>query len=229
MNVLKKGLESLGFEENRIKEVLPLLESYVSELELFNSAYDLVGASSREEIYTRHILDSLSPFKEIKRIVHEAEFDKLMPSFVDIGSGAGLPGIPLAICFPNYSFTLLERMAKRCAFLENVVTVLALKNVVVVNSEAEKYTKNLFDFAVFRAFRPLDVNMTKTILSLLKPEAYALAYKGKKEKIESEMNEIKNLIEPWETYALNLPFVDSVERHLVVFKAANNEVLIQSR
>lgn len=222
MNVLEIGLKSLGLDEKKIQEILPLLESYASELELFNAAYDLVGASSREEIYTRHILDSLSPIKILKDRVKNEGFGENAPCFVDIGSGGGLPGIPLAICFPHYSFTLLERMAKRCAFLENVVSVLQLKNVTVVQSEAEKYKGKIFDCAVFRAFRPLDEKMTKTILSLLKPEGIVFAYKAKREKIETEMKAIEQLVGSWSMEALSFPFLDSLERHLVIFRNVNN-------
>ena len=73
-------------------------------------------------------------------------------------------------------------MSRRCAFLENVLSILQLENAQVLNTEAEKYIGEGFDFAVFRAFRPLDIKMTETILSLLKPEGLALAYKGKKTK-----------------------------------------------
>lgn len=227
MNVLEKGLKSLDLVEKQVKEILPLLEAYTSELELFNAAYDLVGSKTRDEIYERHILDSLSPVNEITNIVKKAGFLNDKPSFVDIGSGAGLPGIPLAIFFPEYTFTLLERMAKRCAFLENVISILQLKNVCVVQSEAEKYKGKRFDFAVFRAFRPLDAKMTKTILSLLEKDGIAFAYKAKKEKIEKEMSEIGNLIGEWQLKKLDFPFFDSLERNLVVFKAANNLALTQ--
>lgn len=229
MNVLETGLKSLGLNEKKIQEVLPLLEKYVLELELFNAAYDLVGTSSREEIYTRHILDSLAPVKILEERVKNEAFAEKTPRFVDIGSGAGLPGIPLAICFPEYSFTLLERMAKRCAFLENVVSVLQLKNTIVVQSEAEKYKGEAFDFAVFRAFRPLDKKMTKTILRLLKPNGLAFAYKAKKEKIDTEMKAIESLVGNWEVETLSLPFLDSLERHLVIFKDVNSSVQTQSK
>ena len=224
MNILENGLSCLGFDEKKQKAVLPQLEAYVSELLLFNKVYDLVGTNSRDEIYTRHILDSLAPFTIIQTLVEERGFsEKIKPCFVDIGSGAGLPGIPLAICFPEFSFSLLERMSRRCAFLENVLSILQLENAQVLNTEAEKYTGEGFDFAVFRAFRPLDTKMTETILSLLKAEGLALAYKGKKDKIEREMKEIHALVgEDWKLKELTLPFLDSLERHLVIFKAVSN-------
>ena len=218
MTILEKGLESLGFDANRQKEILPLLTSYVSEIELFNASYDLVGATSRDEIYTRHILDSLAPAAEIRRLVEQAGFTRENPPLiVDIGSGAGLPGIPLAIRFPEYSFVLLERMSRRCAFLENVVSVLQLKNVRVVNDDIAKYTAERFDFAVFRAFRPLDVKITTAILNVLKPNGIAFAYKGKEKKIAEEMRTIQHLLGSWEIRPLNVPFLDDTERHLVVF------------
>jgi 16S rRNA G527 N7-methylase RsmG len=94
MNILENGLSCLGFDEKKRKAVLPQLEAYVSELLLFNKVYDLVGTNSRDEIYTRHILDSLAPFTIIQTLVEELGFsEKIKPCFVDIGSGAGLPGM----------------------------------------------------------------------------------------------------------------------------------------
>jgi len=218
MSKLVEGLSLLGFTEQEIERCKPLLEKYVHELELFNSAYDLVGADSYDDIIVRHILDSLSPVKSL-RILADTLLQKASSaslSFADIGSGGGLPGIPLAICFPGHSFTLLERMSKRCAFLENCSAVLGLKNVKVDNTEAERAAPGQFDIAVFRAFRPLDKKMSKTIIRLIKSGGYLAAYKGKLEKIKEEMDAVKDIFPEWRSEPLYVPFLEDTQRNLVV-------------
>lgn len=218
MNTLVDGLAQLGFTESEIGRCKPLLEKYISELELFNSAYDLVGADTHEDIIIRHILDSLSPYKNLSALIESIQKHRQISciSIADIGSGGGLPGIPLAICFPGQSFTLLERMSKRCAFLENCCAVLGLKNVQVDNTEAERAAASQFDLAVFRAFRPLDKKMAKTIIKLVKSGGYIAAYKGKIEKIEEEMAAIQDICTDWKAEPLTVPFMKEAQRHLVV-------------
>ena len=208
----------MGFTEQEIERCKPLLEKYVHELELFNSAYDLVGADSYDDIIIRHILDSLSPVQNL-RILADTLLQKASSaplSLADIGSGGGLPGIPLAICFPEHNFTLLERMSKRCAFLENCSAVLGLQNVQVDNTEAERASPGQFDIAVFRAFRPLDKKMSKTIIRLVKSGGYLAAYKGKLDKIKEEMDAVKDILPEWRYEPLHVPFLEDTQRNLVV-------------
>ena len=112
-------------------EKAPLFEKYAAELNLFNSAYDLVGADSVEDILTKHILDCLAAVPLLKQLIAKTGNPE-KPHIADVGSGGGLPGIPLAIAFPDARFTLIERMSKRCTFLENCILTLGLKNVEVL-------------------------------------------------------------------------------------------------
>ncbi len=182
-DILLNGLVKLNFSDDESAHLIPLLEKYISELRLFNSAYNLVNTDDHDEIVIRHILDSLSAARQIATLA--ATFPN--PMISDIGSGGGLPGIPLAAALPSCSFTLIERMSKRCAFLENAAAMLGLKNVTVLNSEAERVPAEFTDIAVFRAFRPLDKKMLKTLLRLTKCGGYLAAYKARKEKIIDEM------------------------------------------
>ena len=177
--LLQNGLKEFGFLDEEIPSLCQKMESYIKELILFNSAYNLTNTSDHDELVTRHILDSLSAAQNIKKIA-----EKIGPDvkIADIGSGGGLPGIPLAAAFPQFNFFLVERMAKRCAFLENCAAILGLKNVTVWNKEAEKVPSESFDISVFRAFRPLDEKMIKTLLSLTKTGGFLAAYKAKSEK-----------------------------------------------
>ena len=203
----------LGVDEG----CLPLLQRYTKELFLFNSAYNMVNAESEQEIMLKHVFDSLSAVPVLQRLFLSASVTKV----ADVGSGGGLPGIPLAVAFPDISFTLIERMSKRCAFLENCVLVLGLKNVTVLNCEAEKAPQEAFDAAVFRAFRPLDKPMVQTLLCLIKANGFLAAYKAKKSKIEAEMKGIEQSISSWECEKLRSDFLNDSEeheRHLVIIR-----------
>ena len=209
------SLSAFGIDE----EKAPLFEKYAAELNLFNSAYDLVGADSVDDILTKHILDSLAAVPLIKQLMAKAE-NPAKPRIADVGSGGGLPGIPLAIAFPNAHFTLIERMSKRCTFLENCILTLGLKNVEVLNTEAEKAPQKAFDIVVFRAFRPLDEKMTKTLLKLPAEGGYIAAYKARMDKINAEMAGIARLVPSWCAKQLDVPFLGSGkeerERNLVI-------------
>ncbi len=111
--LLKEGLAKLGIEESGGR-ILPLLERYIEEIELFNPAYGLVKVKDRRELIVKHILDSLAPIK----IIRDLSKNSISLKIADVGSGAGLPGIPLAVCLPNAAFTLIERMGRRAGFLE---------------------------------------------------------------------------------------------------------------
>jgi 16S rRNA (guanine527-N7)-methyltransferase len=214
-DLLQKGLKEFGFLDEEIPSLCQKMESYIKELILFNSAYNLTNTSDHDELVTRHILDSLSAAQNIKKIA-----EKIGPDvkIADIGSGGGLPGIPLAAAFPQFNFFLVERMAKRCAFLENCAAILGLKNVTVWNKEAEKVPAESFDISVFRAFRPLDEKMIKTLLSLTKTGGFLAAYKAKAENIKTEMDAINKIVPEYNVEKLFVPGLEDSERNLVIVK-----------
>ncbi|MBR5645450.1 MAG: 16S rRNA (guanine(527)-N(7))-methyltransferase RsmG [Treponema sp.] len=211
---LKQGLSECGIEKEKIDLLAEKMESYINEIILFNSAYNLTNTSDHDELAVRHILDSLSTYPFIKSIAGGKQ------DFIigDIGSGGGLPGIPLAAAFPEHEFVLVERMSRRCAFLENCAAMLGLKNVIVQNCEAEKVENQKMSLTVFRAFRPLDEQMTKTLLALTKKDGYLFAYKAKLENIKEEMGKIKEIVPSFEIQKLTVPFLSDAERNLVIIK-----------
>ena len=218
-----QGLQKLNFPQKEIDRLKPLMDSYINELVLFNSAYNLVNTNDRDEIIVRHILDSLSAARHIKALAGErAALSEEPVTVADIGSGGGLPGIPLAAALPQYNFVLVERMSKRCAFLENAAAILGLKNVAVKNLELEKTPAASFDIATFRAFRPLDNKMLKSLLAVLKPGGVLAAYKARREKILEEMGALGYAEQDYKTIPLTVPFLtdtnsgDDRERNLVV-------------
>ena len=214
---LSQGLKQLGFPPEKIDFLLPKMDSYIRELILFNSAYNLTNTSDYEELAVFHILDSLAAVQNIVALSQKLDKDERL-HIADIGSGGGLPGIPLAAALPEYDFFLVERMDKRCAFLENEAAILGLKNVKIIKSEAERINEASFDIAVFRAFRPLDKKMIKTLLNLIKRGGFLAAYKAKIENIKTEMKGISDIVKEYEVIPLSVPFLPEHERNLIVIQ-----------
>lgn len=217
--ILVHGMEKIGIPCDIIEKSVPLLEKYINEIILYNSAYNLTNTSEHDELVVRHILDSLAAYPELADLVSKNGGNSDSPFIIaDIGSGGGFPGIPLAMVFPQVEFRLVERMSKRCAFLENCAALFGLKNVQVINSEAERLEEAFADIAVFRAFRPLDKKMTKTLLRIIKKDGYLAAYKAKEESITAEMEEIKTIVPEYIVKKLDVPGLEDSERNLVLIK-----------
>ena len=179
---LISGLRELNLFSEKLAFTM---DKYIGEIILFNSAYNLTNTSDYDEIVVKHVLDSLSAASIIEKIAEnlQSELKSLGNSKIriaDIGSGGGFPGIPLAAALPDFDFVLVERMDKRCAFLENEAAILGLKNVSVMKNEAEKIPPESFDLVIFRAFRPLDKKMATTLLSITKKDGTIAAFKAKK-------------------------------------------------
>lgn len=150
--------------------LLEKLQIYASLLIKWNKVYNLTAITKIEEIAYKHFLDSLLvlPYLQGKEIL-------------DIGSGAGLPGIPLALSCPESFFTLVDTNSKKARFLRQVVTELALSNVDVAQTRIETYRpQKKFDTVLARAFAATTV-IVEAAQCLLAPEGQILAMKGKVE------------------------------------------------
>ena len=200
--ILEQGLIELGIGQ----EALSLLERFAYEIERFNDAYSLVSVKSFEALLIRHILDSLAPLSMIAGLSAS--------SSVDMGSGAGLPGIPLSICQPERRWTLIERSGKRAGFLQHTVALLRLGNVNVVQGQMEEQPEKSFDLITFRAFHPFSQSLLKSLFRLLSPGGVIAAYKGRAQTIVSEMAGLDVF---WEALPVKTPFLHE-ERHLVLIR-----------
>jgi len=238
MDILTDGLIKCGLPQEACAPLAEKMEAYIKEIVLFNSAYNLTNTSDHDELVTRHILDSLVAYGEIAQLAAGtagagAAGEPAQLTFADIGSGGGLPGIPLAAAFmltgvagmgganvatPQIHWQLVERMEKRCAFLENCAAILGLKNVTVINSEAERLPPEAYDLITFRAFRPLDKKMTKTLLRIVRPSGHLCAYKAKLASILEEMEGIKSLVPDYRIASLSVPGLEDSERNLVIIR-----------
>lgn len=216
MSKLDEGLLKLNIQFST--EQLEQTKIYIAAILKFNESYNLMKADSEEELSVNHILDSLSAFTEVKKLIEERKSFTQSITVGDIGSGGGCPGIPLAIAMPDTQFVLVERMEKRCDFLENAIHQMNLKNVKVFCTQADKVASESFDVEVFRAFHPFDKKIAKLLLGMLKKGGYIAAYKARSEKISAEMEEVKSIIPDYKKIALTVPFLEDHERNLVVVK-----------
>jgi 16S rRNA (guanine527-N7)-methyltransferase len=226
IKLLQEGIGALSQNDKdierliapRAEEVILRLTSYINEIELFNEAYGLVGAADTEELVIKHILDSLAPLGIISRLltvnclIETGETER--PQIADAGSGAGFPGIPLALALPNFGFTLIERMGRRAGFLWNTKASLSISNITIEEGELEKTAPERFNLVTFRAFKPLEPKLLKTLFKVCVKGGVIAAYKGRREKIEQEM---MSLDCDWEAIPYKVPFMDE-ERHLLVIK-----------
>jgi len=152
-----------------------LLERYVELLLAWNRRVNLTAAASAEELYTRHLLDALS-------LVPIVEARLIPGRLVDVGSGAGLPGVPLAVARPAWRVTLVEATGKKVRFLRAVVAELALDNVQVRHGRAEDVAherdhREAYDVAVARALAKLPV-LLELCLPFVRVGGYVVAPKG---------------------------------------------------
>jgi 16S rRNA (guanine527-N7)-methyltransferase len=220
--ILEEGLAALRESDPDIEalfsprgnHIAAALETYLAEIERFNPAYGLVGAKDRRELVIKHILDSLAPLGIIRRLLSAFPPPH---KIADAGSGAGLPGIPLAICLPGVTVTLIERMGRRAGFLRNTLAALGLSNAAVEEREMEQAAPGRYHVVTFRAFRPLEPRLLKSLFRACAPDGLLAAYKGRREKIEAEMAAAGKAAGPWEALPCPVPLL-AEERHLLVIR-----------
>jgi len=194
-----EGSERLGIQ--LVPEAATRLGGYLALLERWNHAYNLTAVRDPEAMVVRHVLDSLSILPWLAG-----------PQVLDVGSGAGLPGIPLAIARPDHRFCLVDSNGKRTRFLNQVVAELRLKNVGVARSRIEDYQPNtLFDSVVSRAFSTL-ADLVVDAGRLCAPAGRLLAMKGVFP--DDELVRLPPGYAVIGVYPLRVPRLDA-QRHLV--------------
>ena len=196
---LRQGLVELGLFAT--DQQLNLLISYLLLLDKWNASFNLSGVVEINSMVSRHLLDSLAINAHLQGSV-----------FVDIGSGAGLPGIPLAILNPENHFILVDSNGKKTRFLFQAKTELGLANIDVENCRIEHYqSPQQIDMVMCRAFSALGDAVSKS-QHLLEKEGKFLAMKGRYP--EDEIAALPNCFEISKTTKLQIPGNDS-ERHLI--------------
>ena len=196
---LQRGISSLSLHCN--EEMLSSLLGYIDLLKKWNSAYNLLGSNELPLLVSRHILDSLSvaPYMEGNLIA-------------DIGAGAGLPGIPLAILNPEKKFVLIDSNGKKTRFMFQAKTQLGLNNITIENCRVEHYQSiQQIDMVMCRAFSTLADALTM-LQPIFSDECKLLAMKGHYP--EDEIARLPDGFELSKSIKLNVPGSES-QRHLI--------------
>lgn len=181
------------------------LVGYVMLLDKWNKAYNLTSVRDPMQMLVRHILDSIvvSPYLQGSR-------------FIDVGTGPGLPGIPLAIMNPEYKFVLLDSLGKRIRFIKQVLHELKINNVEAIQSRVEEYDpEGGFDGVISRAFASID-DMVSWCHHLPKPQT-GVFYALKGLRPDDELEQIKDKVTVEKIDQLSVPELEG-HRHLVTLK-----------
>jgi 16S rRNA (guanine527-N7)-methyltransferase len=207
--ILGHGLESLGLPPSgRLADGLC---RYIAEIERLNPSLGLVGASG-DELVVKHILDSLAPLEIIKGLIAGTP----SPRIADLGTGAGLPGVPLALALPDARVTLIDRMTRRSDFLRGILDLVPIDNADVIEAQVE-HARGEYDLVTFRAFRPFERKLFRRVFALCAPQGAVVAYKGKADRARAELSEISGLFSSAELLTVKVPFLED-ERCVVVMR-----------
>ena len=193
---LERGMQKLGLEN--IPQAISKLLIYKELLIKWNKSFNLTSIKNRE-VVTHHFLDCLSIIPFIKS-----------SSLLDVGTGAGLPGIIIAIVKPDIKVSLIDKVGKKIAFIKRVVAELEIKNIDTYHDRVELLTsEEKYDGIISRAFSNMD-DFIKSTKHLIKSQGVWYGMKSKK----ILNDEMININEPWTLEKLDVPFLEA-ERYLV--------------
>ena len=209
--VFIEELKKIGININ--EDQLNKLETYYNFLIEYNKNVNLTRIVDKEEVYLKHFYDSLTLIKVI-------DLNQEL-SLCDVGTGAGFPGMVLAIVFPNLSVTLVDSLQKRIIFLEKLINKLGIKNVKTVHARIEDYAKDnreKYDIVTSRAVANLRV-LSEISIPLVKVGGYFIPMKAN---IEEELKEAENIIKKLDctismVKEFNLPIEKSI-RNIIKIK-----------
>lgn len=184
----KKDIFSFGIklEDFQIDQFIRYYEVLIE----WNSFMNLTAITDFESVLKKHFVDSLSLIRAVPDI------DQISYSVIDVGTGAGFPGIPLKIAFPNLKITLLDSLNKRVQFLNEVISLLDLHDIDAIHGRAEDFAKSgkmreAFDLCVSRAVATLST-LSEYCLPFVKKDGFFVSYKS--EKITEEYENAKSAI-----------------------------------
>lgn len=207
--LLGLGIEELCLDlsENQVAD----LELFLEEMGRWNKVHNLTAIENEQDSVRLHLIDSIAVLPVLRQFLTMPS-----PKIADLGSGGGLPAIPIAILKPQWRLTLIEAVRKKTAFLQHVRGKLKLKNVEVLSDRVENVAlqqSNQFDAVISRAFTNL-ARFLDLSLPLLKPDGLVFAMKSKR--ADEEMAQVSK--ENWRLLADEALFIPNtgVERRLLV-------------
>lgn len=213
--LLISGLERIGIRHD--DEMIARVSTFINEIMLFNPALKLVGDKDPDEIIIRHILDSAAAYPVFQ------EETKAGCTIADLGSGAGFPGVVLAILFQDRHFVLVERMQRRSQFLKGVLLRTGLKNAEVEERDL-RTVRCAFDAVTCRAFHPM-FSIAEDVIRILAPEAPLLLYKGQRNNALSELSVLRGEGFCFDDRLVDLrvPYLDEARTFVVLRNLKRNE------
>ena len=217
-DILRQGIKDFGIEVN--DQMVSDLKTYREILVDWNQKMNLTGIEEEKEVFIKHFLDSISAVSN--------GYIKDGISLIDVGTGAGFPGLPLKICLQNIKLTLLDSLNKRINFLQEVSNTVNLKDVEFIHGRAEDFGKNSdyreqYDVATARAVAGLPILM-EFCVPFVKVGGYFVCLKGPNANLELEESKIAMDI-------LGLEFVENIDielpneelkHNILVFKKIKN-------
>lgn len=217
-DILKKGIEDLGLKCS--DETVDKFSKYREILVEWNQKMNLTGIEEEKEVYIKHFLDSVAAVKK--------GYIKDGMSIIDVGTGAGFPGLPLRICLENSKVTLLDSLNKRINFLSEVCTNINIDDIELIHGRAEDFGKDekyreQYDIATARAVAGLPILM-EFCVPFIKVGGYFVCLKGPN--ADTELEESRKAME-----VLGLEFVEKIDvelpeielkHNIVVFKKVNS-------
>ena len=196
---LRDGLAQLNLQVE--KDVIIKWDDYFNLLAKWNKVYNLTAIKHPDDMLVRHLLDGLS-------IANYIDGERI----ADVGTGGGIPGLPLAILYPEKQFILVDCVEKKVNFLQYVIRYLRLNNVGALHIRVEDYQPQpLFDQVVSRAFTSLK-NFKNICSHLCKPDGQLVAMKGQ-DPVE-EISEAR--LNHYQRFEIQVPFL-AAKRHLMLF------------
>ena len=193
---LEKGMQILGFENT--PQIISKLLIYKELLIKWNNSFNLTSVTNKE-IVTHHFLDCLAVIPFIKS-----------STLLDVGTGAGLPGIVIAIVNPDIKVSLVDKVGKKINFIKRIIAELEIKNIEPYHDRVELLTsEEKYDGIISRAFSNMEV-FIKSTKHLIKRQGVLYGMKSKKI-LDDEMI---NINDPWALEKLDVPFLQA-ERYLV--------------
>ena len=216
---IKKQAKGIGVDLNELQ--INQMYKYMNLMLEWNEKINLTAITEQEEIIQKHFIDSLTIAKYIDKNA----------KIIDVGTGAGFPGIPLKIVREDLDITLLDSLNKRIKFLDEVINELELKDIKTAHARVEEFGKNKeyresFDYAISRAVANLGT-LSEYMLPLVKKCGKCICMKGLN--VETELNESKKAIEVLggtitKVDSFNLPFSD-ISRNVIIINKVENTPL----
>ena len=215
INELKKI--NIILNNNQIEQ----FKNYYEYLIEYNSHTNLTSITKKEDVYLKHFYDSILLAKAIDL--------NNINSLLDIGCGAGFPGIVLKILYPHINLTLLDSNNKKTKFCEKLIDILNLKNVNIINKRAEEYIINQrekFDLVTARAVKNLQI-LVELSIPYVKVNGYFIAMKSDyQEELNSSINAINKLGGKYiETKNINLPNNQGIRNFIIIKKEKNTNTI----